>query len=851
MADQDLSARIEDILVKMSLEQKCALLSGDTPFTTLAISSLGIPSLSFSDGPHGMRHQGEGANHLGIGGSDPATCFPTAVTVASSWDPKLGERLGEALGQEAATMGVSCVLGPGLNIKRSPLCGRNFEYFSEDPYLAGKMAAGYVRGIQSTGLSACPKHFAVNSQETRRQASDSIVDERTMRELYLTGFEIAVKESAPKTIMTSYNLVNGTYANESQHLLREILREDWGYKGSVVTDWGGSNDHVAGVAAGSTFEMPGPVPDAVLELVAAVNSGKVSINDVDDRVREALRLILSTRPAVEAAQGRSFDVEAHHQLARQIAAQGIVLLKNDATREGTPLLPLAAGTRVALVGDFGENPRYQGAGSSLVNCTKLETLRGALESGAFDLDFVGYAQGFQRGGVTTTALVNEAMQLAHDADVVIMAMGLDEVAESEGLDRTDMRLDDSQTQLLAAIHDVNPNVVVLLHAGSQVETDWTKDACSVLYAALGGQAGALAALDVVTGAVNPSGHLAETWVRHLSDTVTAGRFPSDEFTSEYREGIYVGYRYHQKAGVPVAYPFGFGLSYTSFELSDIDVEHDEAGTPLAVSFSLANTGARDGAEVCQLYVGKRDSAFFRPVRELKGFAKVYVKAGETVRVSIPIDGYTFRYWNVRTNSWEVEGGNYDLAVGTSCEDLPLVTSVRLFDHGAPNPYEGLDLSAYDSGQVREVPDEQFAALLGSAIPQGKVELDRNICFRNLTHGRSPLLALVGFVVSQVVKSSEAKGAPNLNALFIYNMPLRALAKNAGQVFSMGVVDAIVREVRGWGVAGVIPALVVRLLTGRFFVLTWVLWVLLPILGAIVVHLVRSSQLNGRLAKAGK
>lgn len=850
MADQDLSARIQDLLSKMTLEEKCALLSGDTPFTTLAISRLDIPALTFSDGPHGMRHQGEGANHLGIGGSDPATCFPTAVTVANSWDPTLGERLGEALGQEAATMGVSCVLGPGLNIKRSPLCGRNFEYFSEDPYLAGKMAAGYVRGIQGTGLSACPKHFAVNSQETRRQASDSVVDERTMREIYLTGFEIAVKESAPKTIMTSYNLVNGTYANENEHLLKDILRDEWGYEGSVVTDWGGSNDHVAGVRAGSTFEMPGPVPDAVGELVAAVRSGKISQADVDARVTEALSLILSTRPAVEAARGTSFDVDAHHELARAIAAQGIVLLQNGEAREGGALLPLASGTRVALVGDFGDKPRYQGAGSSLVNCTRLDTLKGCLEQTA-ELDFVGYAQGFQRGGTTTTALVNEAIGLAREADVVIMAMGLDEAAESEGLDRAGMTLDSSQTELLAAVHDANPNVVVVLHAGSQVETAWTKDACSVLYAALGGQAGAAATVDVLTGKVNPSGRLAETWVRTLSDTVTAGRFPSDDFASEYREGLYVGYRYHQKAGVPVAYPFGFGLSYTTFALSGLAVKTDAAGKPAAVSFTLANTGDRDGAEVCQLYVGKRDAEVFRPVRELKGFKKVFVKAGERVKVSIALDDKAFRYWNVKTSAWEVEGGTYELCVGTSCEDLPLVAEVELAGTGAPNPYEGLGLSSYESGKVANVDDDQFAALLGRAPEAGKVQLDRNLCFRDFTHSRSPLLALIGLVVSQLVKRSEAKGTPNLNALFIYNMPLRALAKNAGQFFSMGVVDAFVREAKGWGIAGVIPALVVKLLTGRHFVLVWALWVLVPIVGAVLAHLFRSSRLKASLAKAGK
>lgn len=847
MADKDLGARIDELISKMTLEEKCALLSGDTPFTTLAIPRLGIPSLSFSDGPHGMRHQGDGANHLGIGGSDPATCFPTAVTVASSWDPSLGEQLGEALGQEAATMGVNCVLGPGLNIKRSPLCGRNFEYFSEDPYLAGKMAAGYVRGIQSQGLSACPKHFAVNSQETRRQASDSVVDERTMRELYLTGFEIAIKESAPKLIMTSYNLVNGTYANENEHLLKDILRDDWGYAGAVVTDWGGSNDHVAGVRAGSTFEMPGPVPDAVLELEAAVQSGAISQADVDARVREALALILSTQPAVDAAKGSAYDVDAHHQLARAIAAQGFVLLKNGKSRKGGALLPLAPGTRVALVGDFGETPRYQGAGSSLVNCTKLDTLKSCLEQ-ASDLEFIGYAQGFQRGGVTTAELVGEATALAREADVVIMAMGLDEAAESEGLDRANMTLDARQTQLLAAVHDVNPNVVVVLHAGSQVETGWVKDACSVLYAALGGQAGALATLDVLTGKVNPSGHLAETWANALADTPTAGRFPSDSFDSEYRESIYVGYRYHQKAGVPVAFPFGFGLSYTTFEASNLVVEKN-AGMPCAVSFELANTGSVDGAQVCQLYVGKPDARVFRPVRELKGFAKVFVKAGQTTKVTIALDDKAFRYWNVKTDSWEIEDGTYELSVGFSCEDLPLVASVEVAGTNAPDPYEGLDLPAYESGRVAQVSDGQFAALLGRPLERPKVTLDRNLCFRDFTRSRSPLLALVGTAVAQVVKRSEAKGEANLNALFVYNMPLRALAKNVGAVFSMGVVDAFVREARGWGIAGIVPSLLVRMLTGKFFVLTWLLWVLVPIVGSVVVHLVRSSQLKGRLKKA--
>ena len=851
MADQELTARIEDILGKMALAQKCALLSGDGFFTTREFEALGIPRLIFSDGPHGMRHQGVDANHLGIGGSVPATCFPTAVTVANSWEPRLGEELGHALAEEAASMGVSCVLGPGLNIKRSPLCGRNFEYFSEDPYLAGTMAAGYVRGIQETGLSACPKHFAANSQETRRLVCDSVVDERTLRELYLRGFEIVVGEAGPQTIMTSYNLVNGSYANENEHLVKDVLRGEWGYEGAVVTDWGGSNDHVAGVAMGSTFEMPGPVPDAVLELEAAVNAGRIPVAAVDARVREALTLILSTRPAVEAAAGTPFDVEGHHQLARRIAAQGIVLLKNDASVSGAPLLPLAAGTRVALIGEFGEVPRYQGAGSSFVNCTKLETLKGALEGGGVDLEFVGYARGFRCGGGTTDELVDEAVRLARDAEVVLVALGLDGDAESEGSDRRDLRLDAAQTRLLEAVAQANPQVVVVLHTGSPVETDWAVHACAVVYAALGGQAGALATLDVLTGKVNPSGHLAETWPRSLADTPTAGHFPSEELTSEYREGIYVGYRYYQKAGVPVAYPFGFGLSYTSFAFSELEVKRDDAGLPTAVAFDIENTGECDGAQVCQLYVSKRDAQVFRPVRELKGSAKVFLKAGERARAVIRLDERAFQYWNVTTNAWEVEGGGYELGVGTSCEDLALAAIVEVVGSGAPNPYEGLALSSYETGQVKDVPDTEFAALLGHEIPVRDVELDRNLCFRDFGKSRSPLLALAGLAATQAVRRGEATGTPSTSASFVYNMPLRALAKDVGQFFSMGMVDALVREAKGWGVAGVAPALAVRVLTKRHFMLTWGLWMVLPLAGSAVAHAVRSSQLKARLDRADR
>lgn len=830
----------EDLIARMSLEEKCALLSGGTAFGTRPNPGKGIPELHFSDGPHGMRVQGEGANHLGIGGSLPATCFPTAVTVANTWSPELAEELGRALGDEAAAMGVSVVLGPGLCIKRDPLCGRNFEYFSEDPYLAGKMAAGYVRGIQANGLSACPKHFAVNQQETRRQASDSVLDERTLRELYLTGFEIVVEESHPQCLMTSYNLVNGTYANENEHLLKDILHAEWGYEGAMVTDWGGSNDHAAGVRAGSTFEMPAPGLTSVQDLIDAVHAGSVSETDVDARVEEALTLIFGTHEAVKAAETRngSFDVEAHHAVARKVAAQGVVLLKNEGER---PLLPLAPGARVALIGDFAKNPRYQGAGSSLVNCTRLTSLYDAAVASP-DVDLVGYEQGFERDGSANEGMAAAAVELAQRADVALLCLGLSEVQESEGAERMRMTLEDNQVELLRRVRAANPNVVVLLFCGSSIETPWVADARSILYCALGGQAGGEATLDVLTGRVNPAGKLAETWPVSYQDVPTAGHFPSESLTSEYREGVYVGYRYFATADKDVAFPFGFGLSYTSFAYADVEA------TPEAVSFTLTNTGRVAGTEIAQVYVAKPRREVFRPEEELKGFARVTLEPGESRRVTVPLDDKAFRYFNVATDAWEVEGGTYELRVGASAADVRLTAEVNLAGTGAPNPYAGRQLAAYETGHVTNVPDAEFAALLGRAIPSSKVEIGREMCFRDMNHGRSPVFWVVWLVLRLVVNAGYKKGKPDLNALFIYNMPLRALAKNAGAIVSMGMVDALVREVKWWGLAGLVPALAVKLATGEGLILTWFVWFAVPILFELVKNLIRSGSLGGRLAK---
>ena len=778
-----------EIIQQLNLEQKCALLSGETVFTTRGYKKAGIPSITLSDGPNGVRKQAGAADHLGLNPSVPATCFPTAATVACSWDPALGEQVGQAMGEEAAAQEVSVLLGPGLNTKRSPLCGRNFEYFSEDPYLSGKMAAGYVRGIQSEGISACPKHFAVNSQELRRMASDSVVDERTLRELYLTGFEIVVKEAHPKTIMSSYNLINGTYANENAHLLQDILRKDWGFDGAVVTDWGGSNDHALGVKNGSTLEMPAPGGDAVRELLKAVETGKITEADVDARLDELLTLVFDTHAAVEN-HSREFDADAHHALARRAAAESTVLLKNE---EG--LLPLAAGARVAVIGDFAETPRYQGAGSSAVNSIKVDTFLECLkESG---LNSVGFATGFDRQGKPDAAKKAEAAALAAKADVVLLCLGLDEIKESEGLDRADMKLADNQIELLQAVQQANPNTVVVLSAGASLETPWLTHCKALVYGALGGQAGAGAMVDVLTGKVNPSGKLAETWANAYEHTPAKDNFAGKGRTVQYREGLYVGYRYYQTAGVPVAFPFGYGLSYTTFEYSDLKA--DEKGVTLTVT----NTGSCAGAEIVQLYVAKQDAKVFRPAQELKGFAKVFLAPGESRTVSIALDDKAFRYWNVKTDRWEVEGGSYQLRVGASSADIRLTAEVSVKGTDAPDPYEGLDLLHYVSGQITYVTDAEFEALLGHPIPEDVVRIDRNMTLGEMDHGRSPL----GWVAQKVLRcrldSSFAKGTPDLNTVFQYNMPLRALAKMTNGMVSMGMVDGLVWELKGFWLVGIL------------------------------------------------
>lgn len=769
-------------IAKLTLEEKCALLQGWSTWTTRGVARADIPAIFLSDGPNGLRKQLGAADHLGLNESVRATCFPTAATVANSWNTALAEQIGYALGEEAAANDVHVLLGPGLNIKRSPLCGRNFEYFSEDPYLSGKLAASYVRGVQRNGISACPKHFAVNSQELRRMATDAIVDERTLREIYLTGFEIAVKEGAPRALMSSYNLINGTYANENAHLLVDILRNEWGFDGMVVTDWGGDNDHVAGIRNGSNLTMPAPGADAAIALVNAVRNGELDEAVIDARLAELLRVACETDAALKRAP-KTYDADAPHALTREAARESVVLLENDG------ILPLHTTEDVAVIGDFASTPRYQGAGSSMVNPTRVDSfLDVAKEAG---IRFAGFAEGFRRGDPKPDhARIAETVALAKRAKKVLLFIGLDEILESEGLDRTHMSLSLAQIALVDAVCAVNANVIYILAGGAPFVIPQNSACRAIVHGYLGGQGGAGALVDILLGRACPSGKLSETWPLSLADTPVSRYYPSRERTTEHREGLFVGYRYYDSADIPVRYPFGYGLSYTRFAYSDLSVSETE------VSFTLKNVGSFDGAEIAQVYIGCENGAIPRPKRELKGFAKVFLKAGEQTRVRIPLDDKAFRYFNTRTDRWEIEGGRYRIEIGASICDIRL--SCALDVHGTDAPLPAPLPAPYHSGHITNVSDEDFRALLGHDIPDGHwgQTMERNSAICQLATARSMPARLVCHVFELLLKRAERKGVPDLNVLFLYNMPLRAIGKMSGGAFSEQMVDDLVFLVNG-------------------------------------------------------
>lgn len=774
----------QKLIDKMTLEEKAAFLSGKNVWQTRDFPRLNIPSIFMSDGPHGIRKQAGAGDHLGLNASIPATCYPTAATMANSWDIELGMKLGQALGEEAAVQNVNILLGPGLNIKRSPLCGRNFEYFSEDPYLSGKMAAAYVQGIQSKGVYACPKHFAVNSQELRRMAMNSVLDERSLREIYLTGFEIAVKEGKAKAIMTSYNEVNGIYANENEHLLMDILRKEWQFDGVVITDWGASNNHVKGVKNRSNLEMPSPGLDSAREIIEAIQSGQLSEDALNICVDDLLEAVLSlSRTSVDYP--KNFDEKAHHEFARKAAAESAVLLKNEGH-----ILPLKKAAKVALIGDFAMTPRYQGAGSSMVNPTKLESISTLIEQ--TELTVMGFNFGYMRTGEIDERIKKETVELAKTADVVIYCFGLDELSESEGMDRTHMRIPENQIELLQVLAGVNDNIVGVLSGGAAVEMPWEKCCKAILHGYLNGQAGARAVLDILTGKVNPSGKLAETYPVCYEDTPAFKNFPSRQRTAEYRESIYVGYRYYDTADIPVKYPFGYGLSYTDFEYDELRISDK------GISFTLKNTGTYAGAEIVQMYVSKPESHIFRPKKELKGFKKVFLEPGEKAVVDIEFDDKTFRYWNIKSNQWETEGGVYKIMVGASCVDIRLSENFLVDGGCTEDVYDKENMPSYYSGKIQQVSDEEFSLLLGHSIPSGfwNGNLTENDAICQMYYAKSRLARFVYKCLDLIKKKSEAKGKPDLNILFIYNMPFRGIAKMTGGMVSMDMVRGIVEAVNG-------------------------------------------------------
>jgi beta-glucosidase len=713
--------------------------------------------------------------------------------VANSWDPALGEELAACIGKEAVAQKVNVLLGPGLNVKRNPLCGRNFEYFSEDPYLAGKMAAAYVRGIQSAGVAACPKHFAANNQETRRMVVDSVVDERALREIYLTPFEMAVREGGAKTIMSSYNRLNGEYANENEHLLQDILRKEWGFDGVVVTDWGGSNDRAAGLLAGNELEMPSNRGETNREIVEAVKAGAIPEKVLDESVDRLLTLIFDTDAAI-AKGSRDFDKGAHHETALRAARESAVLLKNDGG-----VLPLRAGVKTAVVGDFARNPRFQGGGSSTVNPIRLENTRDYLKE--CGLRIVGYAPGFKRYGKKSGRLIRQAVKLAKQAEVVLLYLGLDEVTETEGMDRKGMKLPANQIELLSALKKTGKKIAVALSCGVALETDWTDDTDAVVHAYLGGQAGARAVLDVLTGKVNPSGKLSESYPYKYADCPSAANFPGGAASVEYRESVFVGYRYYDTAGVPVKYPFGYGMSYTTFGYGSLSV------TDKGAKFTLTNTGKVAGAETAQLYVGAKDSKIFRPRKELKGFKKVFLQAGETKEVEIPFDEYTFRYFNVKTNRWETEPGDYEIMVGASSADILLRAPLPVAGTAAEQPYALNELPSYSSGKAGNVGREEFEKLLGREAPdpdlrfvkRKRIIVDSNTAISDLRYAKgwtgrffARLLQFAHWLLLAVGKRKLA----NVLMMGVCNMPLRGLARMSGGMIGWGQLQGLMTMFNG-------------------------------------------------------
>lgn len=769
----------KELIEKMTVMEKAAFLTGYNQWATRAYDHLNIPTLTFSDGPTGVRRQKGNGDHLGLNPSEPATCFPSPSTLANSWDEELEEKVGEGLGKEVVLNDVDVLLAPGMNIKRNPLCGRNFEYFSEDPYLSGKMAAAMIRGLQKNGAGASVKHFAVNSQEERRMAMNAVIDERTLREIYLTGFEIAVKEGKPKSVMSSYNEINGVYANENAFLLKDILRNEWGFEGFVVTDWGGGNDYTEGVKNGSNIQMPGCGLDSARQLLKAFEENKITQEEIDARVDELLDGVLTIPQSTKVEKDRLAPVKEqvldhNHQLAIEAAENSAVLLKND-----NNILPLKSNSKIAIIGDFAFDPRYQGAGSSNVNATKVETLKDYVN----DKSVIGMAKGYRRNGKEDSTLEKEALELASKADTVVYLLGLCEKDETEGRDRSHIDLATNQLTLLHKIAKVNRNVVGVLIGGSVVSTWWKKDCRALLYVGLSGQAGAIATWNLLTGKINPSGKLTESWIEKYTDTPSYQDYPAKDHNLYYSEGIFVGYRYFERENKQVAYPFGYGLSYTPFTYSDLKV--NEKG----IKVTIENTGEVDGKEIIQMYISLPNSHVIRPIKELKGFAKVDLKAHEKKEVSILFDDKTFRFFSLETGKWEIEKGTYQILVGASSQDIRLTQELEV-------------QGTYEISRSQTILDIK-KAIDKTTSTNKYYDLQRNDSISQMTHAKNPIARLIAKIMKGQIEKGEKRGdSPNLNLLFTYHMPFRAIGKMTAGAVSMEMVDGIVDIVNGHFFKGV-------------------------------------------------
>jgi beta-glucosidase len=786
----------QDIISKMTLEEKASLMSGKTVWETQDIKKLGLKSIFLSDGPTGLRKQAGASDQLGLNASLPATCFPTTACTANSWNPAMGEEVGKALGEEAKDLEANVVLGPGLNMKRNPLGGRNFEYFAEDPYLAGKMAASYARGIQSNGVASCVKHFCCNNQELKREEMDTIVDERTLREIYLTGFEIAVKEGGAKCVMSSYNMINGQYANENQHTMVDILRNEWKFDGVVITDWGGNNDRIEGVKCFNSLEMPTTAGETNREIVKAVKDGKLDEKILDQNVDCILDLILDTSKATEEGR-KEFDKAAHNKVAEKAAEESMVLLKNDG------ILPLKKEDKVAVIGDFAFKPRYQGAGSSLVNATMLESALDVLKKD--DIKIVGSARGFKRYGGKSNKLLKEAVKVAKDADVLVLYLGLHEFSEVEGIDRTSMKMPENQLELVKELKKLNKKIVVVLSCGSAVEMDFEPDANAILLASLSGQAGAEAGVNILYGKISPSGKLSETIPYKYEDCSSANYFKSvagKEITAEYREGPFIGYRYYDTANVKPRYPFGFGLSYAKFDYADLTVTED------GVAFTIKNSGAVVAKEIAELYIGKKDSKIIRPKKELKGFAKIELKPGEEKKVEIPFDDKSFRYFNTADNRWEVEEGTYEIYIGASSEDIRLSGTIEQKGIGTHKlPYDISELPSYQKGEVKNVSDAEFSKLLGHEIPpheltfikKNRIVVTPNTTMSDLRYARG----WTGRFFARAVRHAVGilnffgnKGMANALVMGVQNQVVRVLSRMTNGMMSWGQLEGLLMMFNG-------------------------------------------------------